>query len=146
MITEIDRSLLEKIADLTGQPVGAINIRKDGGCEMRQSTEHIKIDPQPESRQGIVIRILPGTELYEHAKKKGKIPADWNGIDSLYYFEDGLDRERVHAMLLEAFGNDPYVIYPPDRQNRILRTIHRIGYLKFRESVPGAGRKEGTLS
>lgn len=92
------------------------------------------------------IRILPGTELYEHAKKKGKIPADWNGIDSLYYFEDGLDRERVHAMLLEAFGNDPYVIYPPDRQNRILRTIHRIGYLKFRESVPGAGRKEGALS
>ena len=62
MITEIDRSLLEKIADLTGQPVGAINIRKDGGCEMRQSTEHIKIDPQPEGRQGIVIRILPGTK------------------------------------------------------------------------------------
>ena len=62
MITEIDRDLLEKIADLTGKPVGAINIRKDGGCEVRQSTEHIKIEPQTEAgRQGIVIRILPGT-------------------------------------------------------------------------------------
>ena len=48
MITEIDASLLEKIADLTGKPVGAFNIRKDGGCEARQSTEHITIDPQPE--------------------------------------------------------------------------------------------------
>ena len=38
MITEIDASLLEKIADLTGKPVGAFNIRKDMGCEARQST------------------------------------------------------------------------------------------------------------
>ena len=45
MITEIDASLLEKIADLTGKPVGAFNIRKDMGCEARQSTEHIAIDP-----------------------------------------------------------------------------------------------------
>ena len=29
MITEIDASLLEKIADLTGKPVGAFNIRKE---------------------------------------------------------------------------------------------------------------------
>lgn len=50
MITEIDASLLEKIADLTGKPVGAFNIRKDSGCEARQSTEHIAIDPQPEAK------------------------------------------------------------------------------------------------
>ena len=45
MITDIDARLLEKIADLTGQPVGAFNIRKDSGCEARQSTEHIEIVP-----------------------------------------------------------------------------------------------------
>ncbi|MBR0312813.1 MAG: hypothetical protein IJQ98_10540, partial [Oscillospiraceae bacterium] len=51
MITDIDQRLLEKIADLTGKPVGALNIRKDGGCEARQSTEHIKLTPAPtESR------------------------------------------------------------------------------------------------
>ena len=31
MITEIDAKLLEKIADLTGRPAGAFNIRKDMG-------------------------------------------------------------------------------------------------------------------
>ena len=29
MLTDIDSRLLEKIADLTGKPVGAFNIRKD---------------------------------------------------------------------------------------------------------------------
>ena len=43
METVIDRELLEKIADLTGKPVGAFNIRKDSGCDGRQSTEYIKI-------------------------------------------------------------------------------------------------------
>ena len=44
MDTQVDRELLEKIADLVGKPVGAFNIRKDCGCDGRQSTEHIKID------------------------------------------------------------------------------------------------------
>ena len=58
MITDIDQRLLEKIADLTGKPVGALNIRKDGGCEARQSTEHIKIDARTDGKQGIDIRRL----------------------------------------------------------------------------------------
>ena len=62
MLTEIDSRLLEKIADLTGKPVGAFNIRKDSGCEARQSTEHIEIVPQPEGKSGIIIRIKPGTK------------------------------------------------------------------------------------
>ena len=62
MITEIDQRLLEKIADLTGKPVGALNIRKDGGCEARQSTEHIKIDARADGKAGIDIHILDGTK------------------------------------------------------------------------------------
>lgn len=50
MITEIDAKLLEKIADLTGKPAGAFNIRKDMGCEARQSTEHIAIDPRADGK------------------------------------------------------------------------------------------------
>ena len=61
MITEIDAGLLEKIADLTGQPVGAFNIRKDSGCEARQSTEHITIDARADGKPGIDIHIKPGT-------------------------------------------------------------------------------------
>ena len=33
MESQVDRELLEKIADLIGKPVGAFNIRKDTGCD-----------------------------------------------------------------------------------------------------------------
>ena len=62
MITEIDQTLLEKIADLTGKPVGAFNIRKDSGCEARQSTEHIEITPKTDGKEGIDIRVKDGTK------------------------------------------------------------------------------------
>ena len=60
MINDIDAKLLEQIADLTGQPVGAFNIRKDSGCEARQSTEFIQITNK-EDKPGIDIRIKDGT-------------------------------------------------------------------------------------
>lgn len=61
MITDVDASLLKKIADLTGKPTGAFNIRKDSGCEARQSTEHIEITPKTD-KPGIDIRIKAGTK------------------------------------------------------------------------------------
>ena len=60
MINDIDAKLLEKIADLTGKPVGAFNIRKDSGCEARQSTENIEITSKTD-KEGIEIRIKDGT-------------------------------------------------------------------------------------
>ena len=60
MDTEVDRELLEKIADLVGKPVGAFNIRKDTGCDGRQSTEHIEITGKTD-KAGIDIRVKPGT-------------------------------------------------------------------------------------
>ena len=61
MITDIDARLLEQIADLTGQPVGAFNIRKDSGCEARRSTEFIEITAKTD-KEGIDIRVKPGTK------------------------------------------------------------------------------------
>ena len=61
MENEIDRELLEKIADMLGKPVGAFNIRKDCGCDGRETTEHIKIDSRTDGKSGIDIRILDGT-------------------------------------------------------------------------------------
>ena len=57
---EIDRELLEKIADMLGKPVGAFNIRKDSGCDGRQCTENIEITSK-EDKPGIDIRIKAGT-------------------------------------------------------------------------------------
>ena len=51
-IDEVDAELLEKIADMLGKPVGAFNIRKNGGCAARESTEHIKIDPRTDGHEG----------------------------------------------------------------------------------------------
>ncbi len=61
MDNQIDRELLEKIADLLGKPVGAFNIRKDCGCDGRQSTEHIQITNKTDGKSGIDIRIQDGT-------------------------------------------------------------------------------------
>ena len=68
METQVDRELLEKIADLIGKPVGAFNIRKDCGCDGRESTEHIKIDDRTDGHAGIDIRILDGTKEVSFSK------------------------------------------------------------------------------
>lgn len=61
MITDLDKLMLEKIAELTGQPQGAINIRKDSSCAARTSTEHIQITSKTD-KDGIDIRIADGTK------------------------------------------------------------------------------------
>ena len=58
---EVDRELLEKIADMLGKPVGAFNIRKDSCCDSQQSTEHIQISNKTDGKAGIDIRIQDGT-------------------------------------------------------------------------------------
>ena len=60
MDNQIDRELLEKIADMLGKPVGAFNIRKDCGCDGRESTENIQISDKTD-KPGIDIRIKDGT-------------------------------------------------------------------------------------
>ena len=60
MDNAVDRELLEKIADMLGKPVGSFNIRKDCGCDGRQSTENIQITDKTD-KPGIDIRIKDGT-------------------------------------------------------------------------------------
>ena len=62
MESQVDRELLEKIADLIGKPVGAFNIRKDCGCDGRQSTENIRITGKTDGKSGIDIRGKDGTK------------------------------------------------------------------------------------
>ena len=62
MDNAVDRELLEKIADMLGKPVGSFNIRKDCGCDGRQSTENIRIDDRTDGHPGLDIRIKDGTK------------------------------------------------------------------------------------
>jgi len=62
MMNETEKSILERIAGLAGNPANAaLNIRKDGGCEARTSTEHIQISSKTDGKSGIDIRIQDGT-------------------------------------------------------------------------------------
>ena len=60
MENQVDRELLEKIADMLGKPVGSFNIRKDSSCGGRQNTENIQITDK-EDKPGIDIHIKAGT-------------------------------------------------------------------------------------
>lgn len=57
----VDSELLEQIADLHGKPEGAYNIRKDSGCDGRESTENIQIVGK-EDKPGIDIIVKDGTK------------------------------------------------------------------------------------
>ena len=68
MESQVDRELLEKIADLIGKPVGAFNIRKDTGCDGRQSTENIQITGKTDGKSGIDIRIKDQGRTVPHSR------------------------------------------------------------------------------
>lgn len=58
----VTEELLKLVSDWTGKGFqGAFNIREDGGCAGRQSTEHIRIDSKKDL-PGMDIHILPGTK------------------------------------------------------------------------------------
>jgi len=58
---EIQRTLLEEVADLHGVPAGAYNIRANGRMAGRQNTANIEIITK-EDQSGIEIRIKEGTK------------------------------------------------------------------------------------
>ena len=59
-MNEIQKHLLEEIADLQGVPQGAYNIRSNSQSVGRASTAHIKIATKPD-QDGLDIFIQPGT-------------------------------------------------------------------------------------
>ncbi|MGW8114197.1 SufB/SufD family protein [Caproicibacterium sp. NSD3] len=60
-MNHISEQLLKIVSDWKGTFHGAYNIREDGQCAGRQSTEHIQIDSKKD-RPGLDIRIAPGTK------------------------------------------------------------------------------------
>ncbi len=61
-MNNITQKFLEIVSDYKGSFDGvAYNIREDGGCAGRQSTEHIKIESKPDG-PGLVITIDPHTK------------------------------------------------------------------------------------
>ena len=57
-MNKITEELLKQVSDYKGEFKGAYNIREDGGCVGRQSSEHIKIESKPDG-SGLEIHISP---------------------------------------------------------------------------------------
>ncbi|MCI9273012.1 MAG: SufD family Fe-S cluster assembly protein [Clostridiales bacterium] len=57
----VTKKLLELVSDLVGDPKGAFNIREDGQCAGRQSTENIQINTKKD-QPGIDIIVQPDTK------------------------------------------------------------------------------------
>lgn len=60
-MNEITKKLLDLVSDWKGGFKGAFNIREDGQCAGRQSTEHIQIQSK-EGLPGLEIHVQPGTK------------------------------------------------------------------------------------
>ena len=54
MLNDIQKKILQEVADMTGIPDGAVNIRSDGQKEYRQNSEHITIESKTD-KDGIDI-------------------------------------------------------------------------------------------
>ncbi len=80
-MNSITVNLLNLISGFKGAFNGAFNIRENGGCAGRQSTEHIKIESKADG-PGLVIHILP-----EAQSETVYIPAcvTHSGVDDLVY-------------------------------------------------------------
>ena len=62
MLTEIEKGLLETIADMKdGQAEGAVNIRVDGKKVLRNSTDTIRIESKTD-KDGIDIYVAAGSK------------------------------------------------------------------------------------
>ena len=77
----VTQDLLRMISDLSGEPIGAYNIREDSQCAGRQSTEQVAIQSKT-GQPGIDIRVQPGTR-----DEKIFIPAciTHSDVDDLVY-------------------------------------------------------------
>jgi hypothetical protein len=106
MMDEIQKNLLEKIADLHGVPEGAYNIRSNSKSIGRASTENIEITPKV-NKEGIDIRIKAGTK-----NESVHIPVimDKSGLKELvyndFYIGEGADVTIVAGCGIHCSGDD----------------------------------------
>lgn len=105
-MNKITNKLLELVSEFKGSFNGAFNIREDGQCAGRQSTENIQITSK-EDAPGIVVTVKPGTK-----NEKVYIPAciTHSDFDDLvyndFYIGENADVEVIAGCGIHADGED----------------------------------------
>ena len=98
-------NLLKTIADITGEPAGAFNLRKDGVGVIRHSTENVEIKSK-EDKPGIDIIVKPNTK-----GEKVHIPVviTETGVNDLvyndFYIGEGADIDIVAGCGIHNCGS-----------------------------------------
>ncbi len=141
-MNETTKMLLKQIADYDGGELsGAFNIREDGACADRKSTEHIKID-NLEDKPGLKITVLPGTK-----GESVSIPAcvTHGNIDDLTY-NDFYVGEDADVVIVAGCGVHTET-GEPARHNGIHRFFLAKGAkVKYIEKHIGTGHGDGIRS
>lgn len=137
-MNEITSGLLNVVSDWNGSFKGAYNIREDGGCAGRQSSENIKIEPKQDN-PGIVIHISSKAQ-----KETVYIPAcvTHAGVNDLVYndfvVEDGADVIIVAGCGVHSDGEEEA------RHNGIHRFfIGKNARVLYKEKHIGTGKGKG---
>ncbi len=137
----ITKMLLEQISDFNGEYKGAYNIRVDGTCAGRQSSENIIIENKTDA-PGLVIKIRPGT-----VGESVSIPAcvTHGDIDDLVY-NDFFVGENSDITIVAGCGVHTET-GEPARHNGIHRFILGKGSkVKYVEKHIGTGGGDGIRS
>lgn len=138
-MNNITKKLLESVADMFGAPTGAYNIREDGQCAGRQSTEHIVIEPKKDK---------PGINIIVDSAAQGEtvyIPAcvTHSGVDDLVY-NDFYVHKNADVVIVAGCG-----VHTDGEEDAQHNGIHRFfieenARVKYMEKHIGIG--EGTGS
>ena len=137
----VTEELLKLVSDWKGNFQGAFNIREDGGCAGRQSTEHIKIDSKKDL-PGLDIRIQPGAK-----GETVSIPAcvTHGDVDDLVY-NDFYVGDYAEVTIVAGCGVHTET-GEPARHNGIHRFFLGKGSrVKYVEKHVGTGRGTGIKS
>jgi Fe-S cluster assembly scaffold protein SufB len=137
-MNSVTESLLSLISDFDGTFQGAYNIREDGQCAARQSTDHIQIESKPDA-PGLIIRVKPGT--------KGEtvyIPAcvTHSNVDDLVY-NDFYIGEGADVIVVAGCG-----VHSDGEENARHNGIHRFylekgSHVLYEEKHIGTGSGSG---
>lgn len=138
---DITRMLLEQISDFNGEYKGAYNIRVDGTCAGRQSSENIIIENKHDA-PGLVVKIRPNTK-----GESVSIPAcvTHGDVDDLVY-NDFFVGENADITIVAGCGVHTET-GEPARHNGIHRFILGKGSkVKYLEKHIGTGVGDGIRS
>ena len=140
-MNEITKELLRQVSDYKDGYEGAYNIRENGGCAGRKSTEHIRIESKTDA-PGLEIHILPGTK-----GETVSIPAcvTHGGVDDIVY-NDFFVGEGADVLIVAGCGVH-LETGEPARHNGIHRFfLEKNSHVIYQEKHVGTGNGLGQRS